>query len=238
VNDAAWHDRTATGSADQPGIHHTVGREINQPPARRVSVRTVLRYIAGAAAVVALIVAGTASRTAQVAGADDRQPADAIVVLGAAQYDGEPSPVFEARLDHAADLHRLGIAPRVLTLGGGQSTDRTTEGQAGRDYLAAEGIPETALIAVPEGADTLGSLRAAAKTLDAGATVVLVTDPSHAARAQLMATDLGLAVQVSPVQEGPAVRDSIQAPYLLRETLGTFFYRFTGGSSGVGGAVT
>jgi uncharacterized SAM-binding protein YcdF (DUF218 family) len=201
-------------------------------------VRTVLRYLAGAVAVVAVILAGSAWRTAQVAGADERAPADAIVVLGAAQYDGEPSPVFEARLDHAADLHRLGVAPRVLTIGGGQATDRTTEGQAGRDYLAAQGIPDTALTAVPEGADTLASLRAAAEALDAGASVVLVTDPWHAARAQLMARDLGLAVQMSPVQEGPAIRDAIQAPYLLRETLGTFFYRVTGGSSGVGGAVT
>ena len=61
-------------------------------------------------------------------------------MLGAAQYDGEPSPVFRARLDHAAELYREGVAPRILTIGGGRTGDRTTEGAAGAAYLAADGI--------------------------------------------------------------------------------------------------
>ncbi len=203
-------------------------------------MRTVLRYLAGTAVVCALVITGTGWRTVLVAGEDQRGGADAIIVLGAAQYDGDPSPVFEARLDHAADLFRQGVADQVVVVGGGQATDRTTEGQAGRDYLAAAGIPEFALTAVPEGGDTLASLRAAAPVLaDRGlSSVVLVTDPWHAARADLMATDLGLRVQVSSVREGPALRDGVALPYMLRETLGTLFYRLTGGSSGVGGTVT
>ncbi len=203
-------------------------------------MRTVLRYLAGTAVVLALIAGGTGWRTVRVAGEDQRAAADAVVVLGAAQYDGEPSPVFAARLDHAAELFRQGVADEVVVIGGGQAGDRTTEGQAGRDYLAAAGLPEAALTAVPEGGDTLASLRAAAPVLAARgqSSVVLVTDPWHAARARLMATDLGLHVQVSPVQEGPALRDGIAVPYVLRETLGTLFYRLTGGSSGVGGTVT
>ena len=83
------------------------------------------------------------------------------MVLGAAQYDGDPSPVFQARLDHAAELYRDGVAPRILTIGGGQTGDRTTEGAAGAAYLAELGIDRSALTAVGTGDDTLASLRAA-----------------------------------------------------------------------------
>jgi len=202
-------------------------------------VRTVLRYVGGAALVAALIVGGAALRVVQIGGTDERGAADAIVVLGAAQYNGDPSPVFRARLDHAADLYRAGVAPRILTIGGGQTGDRTTEGAAGAAYLAAGGIDESALTAVGSGDDTLASLRAAEPLLTERGwrSVVLVTDPWHAARAALMARDIGLTVQVSPVQQGPSVQDGVEPRYVLRETLGVLFYRLTGGSSGVGTTV-
>ena len=111
--------------------------------------------------VAVLIVGGVALRIVQVGQTDERTSADAIVVLGAAQYDGEPSPVFQARLDHAAELYRDGVAPRILTIGGGQTGDRTTEGAAGAAYLAELGIEPSALTAVGTGDDTLASLRAA-----------------------------------------------------------------------------
>lgn len=202
-------------------------------------MRTVLRYVGGAALVAALIVGGAALRVVQIGGTDERGAADAIVVLGAAQYNGDPSPVFRARLDHAADLYRAGVAPRILTIGGGQTGDRTTEGAAGAAYLAAGGIDESALTAVGSGDDTLASLRAAEPLLTERGwrSVVLVTDPWHAARAALMARDIGLTVQVSPVQQGPSVQDGVEPRYVLRETLGVLFYRLTGGSSGVGTTV-
>jgi len=202
-------------------------------------VRTVLRYLGGAALVAALIVGGVVLRIVQVSGFDQRATADAIVVLGAAQYDGDPSPVFQARLDHAAALYREGVAPQILTIGGGRTGDRTTEGAAGAAYLAAAGIEKGALTAVGDGDDTLASLRSAADLLTANGwtSVVLVTDPWHAARAAVMARDLGLAVQVSPVTDGPSVRDGVQPRYVLREALGVLFYRLTGGSSGVGSTV-
>lgn len=200
-------------------------------------VRTLLRYLGGAALVGLLVVAGTWVRVGQI-GARDLPPgsgADAIVVLGAAQYDGDPSPVFRARLDHAAQLYRDGVAPRIVTIGGGQPSDRTTEGQAGADYLAAAGIDESALTAVGVGSDTLASLRAAQPVLaDHGWTsVVLVTDPAHAARSALMARNLGWTVQTSPVRAGPAVRADVQNEYRWRETLGVLYYRVTGGPSGL-----
>ena len=83
-------------------------------------MRTLLRYLGGVALVGLLVVAGTWVRVGQIGDRDERAAADAIVVLGAAQYDGDPSPVFRARLDHAAELYRAGVAPRIVTIGGGQ----------------------------------------------------------------------------------------------------------------------
>ncbi|MGS0686724.1 YdcF family protein [Nakamurella sp. GG22] len=202
-------------------------------------MRTLPRYLGGAVLVTALIVGGVAVRVVQTGSADERAAADAIVVLGAAQYDGEPSAVFRARLDHAAELYREGVAPRILTVGGGRTGDRTTEGAAGADYLAADGIDRSVLLAVGTGDDTLASLRATDELLDDNGwrSVVVVTDPWHAARAAAMATDLGLSVQVSPVQQGPALDSDVRLPYVLRETLGVLYYRLTGGSSGAGTTV-
>jgi uncharacterized SAM-binding protein YcdF (DUF218 family) len=171
--------------------------------------------------------------------ADSRRPSDAIIVLGAAQYNGRPSDVYAARLDHAAELYRAGVAPAVLTIGGGQEGDRLTEGEAGRQYLAAAGLPAVALTAVGTGNDTLLSMRAADEVLDqrGWTSVVLVTDPWHSERSQLIASDLGLSVQVSPVTQGPSTESGVAGRYVLRETLGTLFYLLTGGSSGAGSAV-
>jgi uncharacterized SAM-binding protein YcdF (DUF218 family) len=199
----------------------------------------VFRYLGGAVLVVAVLVVGVVIRIVQVGASDERAAADAIVVLGAAQYDGVPSSVFRARLDHAAALHRAGVAPRIVTIGGGMSGDRTTEGAAGAAYLAAAGVEPAALTAVGTGDDTLASLRAADDLLagNGWTSVVLVTDPWHAARAAMMAADLGLTVQVSPVRDGPSVRDGVAPAYVAREALGILYYRLTGGSSGAGSTV-
>lgn len=205
-------------------------------------MRTAVRCGAGAL-LVATIVAGLVGwRVVRAATADPALPAgaaDAIVVLGAAQYDGDPSPVYRARLDHAKDLYDHGVAPRIVTIGGGKSADRTTEGAAGRDYLLSAGLPAEALVAVGTGSDTLVSLRAARTDLAARGwdDVVLVTDPGHAARASLMARDLGFDARVSPVRIGPAVDPDLQPRYLFRETLATLFYLAVGGSSGLGSPV-
>jgi uncharacterized SAM-binding protein YcdF (DUF218 family) len=198
--------------------------------------RSLLRLVAGAVLVMVLVTAGIVLRILQFGATDQHAAADAIVVLGAAQYNGRPSEVFAARLDHAAALYRAGDAPHVVTIGGGQPGDAVTEGQAGHDYLADQGIPAAALVAVGTGNDTVVSLRAAAAELvpRGWTSVIVVTDPWHSARARMMARDLGLAVQVSPVTSGPATDGSVALRYIARETLGILFYRFTGGSSGAG----
>jgi len=199
----------------------------------------VLRYLAGAVVVGALVTAGVAVRVVQVGLTDQREPADAIVVLGAAQYNGTPSPVYQARLDHAAELYRAGVAEQILTIGGGQTGDVTTEGEAGRQALIDAGIPAGSVTAVGVGNDTLVSLRAAAQVLDRNgwSSIVLVTDPWHAHRSRVMARDLGLQAQVSSVDEGPATRRAVIPAYVLRETAGTLFYLVVGGPSGAGSPV-
>ncbi len=198
------------------------------------------RYLAGALLVAILVVAGVAVRVTVTAGLDQRATVDAIVVLGAAQYNGTPSQVFAARLDHALELYQAGVAPRILTVGGSKLGDQFTEAESGKKYLVDKGVPATAIDAAGEGSDTLVSLRAGAAELRSrGLTsVVLVTDPWHAFRSSVMARDLGLAVQVSSVETGPSATAGVVPRYLLRETLGTMYYRLSGGSSSLGYSVS
>jgi uncharacterized SAM-binding protein YcdF (DUF218 family) len=203
---------------------------------RRTVGRVIGRHLAGSALVALLVVAGVAVRVAATARSDERRPVDAIVVLGAAQYDGDPSTIFRARLDHAATLYGDGVAPHILTVGGSRAGDSFTEAGSGRAYLLEQGVPANAVLAVGEGNDTLVSLRAGAAELRARGwdSIVLVTDPWHAYRSSVMAGDLGLTVEVSSVDSGPAAGTGIAPRYLLRETLGTVYYRLVGGSSGLG----
>src|SRR3954449_9873451 len=102
----------------------------------------------GAAAVLAfvLLVSSTALAIWWTARQDARPESDAIVVLGSAQYNGVPSSIFEARLEHALDLYENGVAPVIVTVGGKETGDKFTEAEAGRDYLTAAGVPDDALL--------------------------------------------------------------------------------------------
>jgi uncharacterized SAM-binding protein YcdF (DUF218 family) len=155
---------------------------------------------------------------------------DAIVVLGAAQYDGEPSPVFAGRLDHAALLYEQGRAARVLVLGAGQPGDRFTEAEAGRRYLAEKGVPDEAIIPVPEGHTTLESLKAAAPIMrDAGMrSAFLVSDPWHNARVERMAGDLGIDGHASATWQSAAVSQETRLEGYVRETFAYLYYRVFG----------
>lgn len=156
--------------------------------------------------------------------------ADAIVVLGAAQYDGDPSPVFAGRLDHAALLWEQGRAPLVLTLGANQPGDRTTEAEAGRDYLVASGVPADAVVAVPVGRSTWQSLVAAADELGARDldSVFLVSDPWHNARVKAMASDLGLEAYASATWTSGATSEEARGQGYVRETLAYLRYLLFG----------
>lgn len=193
-----------------------------------------LRVLAGLVLVAVLVVGGTAVRVWQVARVDDRTAADALVVLGAAQYDGTPSAVFEARLEQALALYEQGVAPVVITVGGKLPGDEFTEAAAGASYLASRGVPEAALVAVETGADTLGSIEAVADRMQAAgmSSAVLVSDPWHSLRTRTMAADVGIGAWTSPTRQGPAVitRES-QLHGIVRETGALIYYRLTHAST-------
>ncbi len=188
------------------------------------------RLVVGVFLVGALVVGGTSFRVWQVARHDDRDRADVVLVLGAAQYNGEPSKVFEARLRHARNLYEQGVAPRIVTVGGNKPGDNYTEASAAANWLVEHGVPEDAVISVGVGTDTLGSLRAAAdQLLDRGwRTAVVVSDPWHSLRAKTMAEDSGLEVWSSPTHSGPMVQTrQTQIRYILYETAALLYYRLT-----------
>ena len=201
----------------------------------------VSRVVAAAVLAALLLIVSTALAIWWTARQDSRPASDAIVVLGSAQYNGVPSSIFEARLEHAIALYEDGVAPVIVTVGGKADGDQFAEAEAGRDYLAGSGIPDDALLAVPEGVDTLESIRAVSAAFNergwSGA--VLVSDPWHAMRAERMAEDAGLDAESSPTRQGPAVQTrTTQFRYILRETAAYLFYRATGesgaGAPGIG----
>ena len=168
---------------------------------------------------------------------EDHRHADAIIVLGAAQYNGVPSPVFEARLRKAWELWDEGVAPVIVTVGGAGTGDVFTEAGAGRDWLIAQGLPADALVAVPEGSDTQGSLDATGEVFaDRGwDSAVLVTDPWHTFRSKAMARDVGIDAVAAPARSGPVVQTrSAQARYILRESMAYLKWRLTGNTDGRG----
>ena len=203
--------------------------------------RLVVRVLGAVVAAVLLLVGSTALAIWWTARQDDRPDSDAIVVLGSAQYNGVPSSIFEARLEHAIALYADGVAPVIVTVGGKAAGDEFTEAEAGRDYLANAGIPADALLPVPEGVDTLESMRSvSAAFADEGwTTAVLVTDPWHAMRTERMAEDAGIEATTSPTRQGPSVYSrTTQIKYILRETAAYLLYRVTGesvaGAPGIG----
>ncbi|MDQ0376295.1 YdcF family protein [Amycolatopsis thermophila] len=193
-------------------------------------VSWVRRAVLGTVLVLVMLVGGTALRVWQVAREDDRDHADAIVVLGAAQYNGKPSPIFQARLKHAMQLYQAGVADRIVTAGGNRAGDAYTEASAGVSWLVEQGVPRQDTLAVGEGSDTLGSLRAVAATFSARGwhTAVLVSDPWHSLRARTMADDSGMDTWTSPTHSGPIVQTrQTQFRYIYRETGALLFYRLT-----------
>ncbi|TMK34988.1 MAG: YdcF family protein [Actinobacteria bacterium] len=162
--------------------------------------------------------------------ASDVERADAIVVLGAAQYNGRPSPLFRGRLEHAVVLwqqHRAGL---VVTVGSNQPGDRTTEAQAGRDYLVSQGVPASAILALPVGHTTFDSLQAAVGALhERGLTsAFLVSDPWHNARIKAIASDLGLTAYASATWTSGDTSEETRGRGYVRETFAYLYYRLFG----------
>ncbi len=154
---------------------------------------------------------------------------DAIVVMGAAQYDGRPSPQLAARLDHVVELWPQGVAPLVVATGGNRPGDRFTEAQASASYLEARGVPSSAMVLEDQGATSYESLRGVAELLAARGLdeVLIVTDPYHALRSKLIAEQVGLTAHVSPTPTS-VVHGRDQVWRQLQEAAGVAIGRLIG----------
>jgi len=160
---------------------------------------------------------------------DDARPAQAIVVLGTAQYNGEPSPVLAARLDHAVDLWRRRLAPVIVVTGGRQPGDRFTEASASANYLLARGVPDKEVLREVSGTSSWQSLAATASFLHdrSISQVLLVSDPFHSYRITAIAGELGLVGHASPTRDSP-ITGFTATQYLLRETVAVAVGRVIG----------
>lgn len=196
-------------------------------PIRR-AVRLGVRAVVLVALLVVAYVAVTFVQVVRATDGDSHEPAQAIIVLGAAQYDGRPSPVLAGRLQHAIELYEDGVAPLVVVTGGKRDGDRFTEAAAGFTYLRVRGVPEEAILREEQGANTWSQLAAATRLLRARGfdDVVLVSDDYHAYRLARIAHELGLQAQVSPVDPGLSVAGRVRA--LTRETVAVAVGRVVG----------
>ena len=143
---------------------------------------------------------------------DEARPADAIVVLGAAQYDGRPSPVLQARLDHALDLYRRGNASRLIMTGGVGAGDTVSEAEVGRRYAEREGVPSSAILVERAGLSTGESMTAVAGLLRRNElrSAILVSDPFHMLRLRVLAARHGIRAYSSPTRSSPIARGTLQ----------------------------
>lgn len=187
------------------------------------SLRRRLAFLVGGACGLAwLVSAWLVLRAATREEATPAEPADAIVVLGAAQYRGRPSPVLRARLDHAVGLYARGVAPRVVLTGGVADGDTASEAAVSRLYVLRAGIPDSAILMENEGRTTGQSLDRVARLLRARALtdVVLVSDPFHVLRARRLAERDGLTVRTSPTRTDDVWARVVRQPgYFLGETV-------------------
>lgn len=182
---------------------------------------------------IALLVAAIAwtawvhSRIRYYATHDEARPADAIAVFGAAEYDGRPSPVLRARLEHGLALYRENLAPLIITLGGGDPTDRHSEGGVGRNFLLAHGVPDSAIIAETESNNTEESVHrlAAIARENHLASIVVVSDGTHLFRVHALCSSMGLNVATSPRLELRTLPYSIRLKRIAHEILSYSFWR-------------
>lgn len=167
--------------------------------------RSYFRTTLAVAAVV--LIAWVVSMTAveRVGRRDEAQRADAIVVLGAAQYVGRPSPVLRARVDHAVSLWKRGLAPTLILTGGTGVGDTTSEAAVARKYAMSQGVPDRVIVVEIKGRTTSESMRAVARIMDdrEQSSVILVSDPFHMLRLSILARRFGLEPYTSPTRTSP-----------------------------------
>lgn len=153
---------------------------------------------------------------------DEAQRADAIVVLGAAQYVGRPSPVLRARVDHAVALWKRGLAPTLILTGGTGVGDTTSEAAVARKYAMSRGVPDRAIVVEIKGRTTSESMRAVARIMDdrEQTSVILVSDPFHMLRLSILARRFGLEPYTSPTRTSPITSNREEHwKYLISESV-------------------
>ena len=194
-----------------------------QRKSRRIVCVAVICVIAALAASVAL----SAAFIVRQAKVDEARPADAIVVFGAAEYAGRPSPVYRARLDHAYDLFQRGLASMVITTGGAGADPKFSEGGVGRDYLLQRGIPDRCLIAETQGDDTAESAQRVSAILHVNGmhTVVAVSDGYHIFRIKRLMRRYGIVAYGSPRPASLPHTASAKIMAILRESASYVFWR-------------
>jgi uncharacterized SAM-binding protein YcdF (DUF218 family) len=200
---------------------------IGAAPKRGRSRHWLLSFVAVLAGVLAILIVAAAIGVVRSADLQQLHPADAIVVFGAAEYSGRPSPVFKARLDHAYDIFQKGIASVVITTGGAGEDPNYSEGGVGHDYLMRRGIPENSLIAETQGADTAQSARRVAVIMRTNnmKTCVAVSDQYHVFRIQKLLEHEGLRVYVAPRPDSRPRTESQRVYAVLRESLSYLIWR-------------
>jgi uncharacterized SAM-binding protein YcdF (DUF218 family) len=191
--------------ASSADAHLTLDSAAVEPAASRPP-RSVVRHVVQIGIVVLLVcVAYYAVSFWQVwstGRTDQARAVDAIVVMGAAQYDGRPSPQLAARLDQAVELWDRGLAPLVVVTGGNREGDRFTEAWASAEYLLDRGVPTSAIVQEDVGSTTYESLERARSLVDGSVvTVLVVTDPYHSLRTRLTAEEVGFTAYASPARE-------------------------------------
>lgn len=212
TDDGTWLEGPA-GRIDDPDRPRQRSRKL-------AWVRSFVVLVVLAIPLFLLLIAGAVYWQART---DEARTADAIVVLGAAQYNGRPSPVLSARLDHALALYDRDLAPLIVLTGGRASGDAYSEAQAGRLYLEERGVPSSAMVLENEGRDTLSSMEGVASVLeDSDITrLLLVSDGFHLLRSELMARHFGFEAHSSAAPDGP-IRpwSGSEFAYVIRETGG------------------
>jgi uncharacterized SAM-binding protein YcdF (DUF218 family) len=192
-------------------------------------VKLALKVAAALAAAAVLYLAVTFVQVWRAARDDQARPAEAIVVFGTAQYNGVPSPVLAARLDHAIELYEKDLAPVIVVTGGNQPGDKFTEATASANYLIERGVPDEKVLREVSGTSSWQSLAAAANFLDDRQIneVLLVSDPFHSLRIRAMASELGLEGRSSPTKTSP-IKGMTEARYMVRETVAVAVGRIVG----------
>ncbi len=183
--------------------------------------------VLAAGIVLVVLVARTARRIEQQSTRDEAQPADVIVILGAAEYRGRPSPVLKGRLDHGLGLYRARQAPLILTTGGAGGDPVFTEGGVGRDYLVRQGVPSEAILVESEGETTIHSIAAAGeimRRMDLKSCIV-VSDGYHIYRVKKMLEKLGFQVYGSPRPESPRDESRQRRWVYVRQAIGYLLWR-------------